>query len=265
MNPAPSAYDQIHKARLPLKTAMARRLYPHPRLVLTWCHRGSRLAVIGFLCAAADLNAQGGNLALTATTGVASRYVYRGVERSTTAWQAGVDGSVDGWRGQFWSNRPFDGAKTGELQSSLGYVWTPSGAITLEASGTHFWYVDPTIKGAAAHSFEGAAFMGWNRSDGWRPGVSLAYDIRYRSLAVETSLAYVVALKSWGTFWNRGHMSASWRETMFSRIRPAQRFAIGIRISDWMSACPTESRPPRSWPLRLVSPARLVKAACGRH
>lgn len=200
MNPAPSAYDQIHKARLPLKTAMARRLYPHPRLVLTWCHRGSRLAVIGFLCAAADLNAQGGNLALTATTGVASRYVYRGVERSTTAWQAGVDGSVDGWRGQFWSNRPFDGAKTGELQSSLGYVWTPSGAITLEASGTHFWYVDPTIKGAAAHSFEGAAFMGWNRSDGWRPGVSLAYDIRYRSLAVETSLAYVVALKSWGTF-----------------------------------------------------------------
>jgi hypothetical protein len=158
------------------------------------------LAVIVFLGAAVGLDARDGDLALTAFTGVASRYVQRGVERSTTAWQAGVNGSVDGWRGQFWSNRPFEGAEPRELQSSLGHVWIPTRAITLEAFGTHFWYVDPITKGAAAHSFEGSVFMGWNRSDGWRPGVSLSYDIRYRSRAMEASLAYVVALKSWGTF-----------------------------------------------------------------
>ena len=145
-------------------------------------------------------HAQDGELTLVATTGVASGYAYRGVERSSTAWQAGLEGKLDGWRGRLWSNRPLDSAEPGELQSSLGYVWPAAGGLEVQAWGTHFWYVDGPGNGAAAHSFEAAVQLEWNMRSGWRPGLGFAYDIRYRSRAVEASLAYDVALPNLGTY-----------------------------------------------------------------
>jgi len=144
--------------------------------------------------------AQDGELALAATTGLATGYAYRGVERSSAAWQAALEGSLDGWRGRLWSNRPLDSAEPGELQSSLGYVWPAAGALAVEVRGTHFWYIDGPGNGAAGHSFEAAVQLDWNLRSGWRPGLGFAYDIRYRSRAVEASLAYDVALPKLGTY-----------------------------------------------------------------
>jgi len=156
--------------------------------------------------------AQDGELALAATTGLATGYAYRGVERSSAAWQAALEGSLDGWRGRLWSNRPLDSAEPGELQSSLGYVWPAAGALAVEVRGTHFWYIDGPGNGAAGHSFEAAVQLDWNLRSGWRPGLGFAYDIRYRSRAVEASLAYDVALPKYGTYLELrvygGHLSA---------------------------------------------------------
>ncbi|MFZ5496523.1 MAG: hypothetical protein ACOZE5_14460 [Verrucomicrobiota bacterium] len=152
------------------------------------------------LCNPTGLLAQDGELALAVTTGVASRYVYRGVERSSATWQTGLEGAFDGWRGRLWSNLPSESAEPGELQSSLGYVWRTTSGMDVEARGTHFWYVDGPGNGAAAHSFEAAVHLDWNLPSGWRPGLGFAYDIRYRSRAVEASLAYDVALPDFGTY-----------------------------------------------------------------
>lgn len=145
-------------------------------------------------------HAQDGELALTATAGLASGYAYRGLERSSAAWQAGLEGSFDGWRGRFWSNQPLDSVEPGELQSSLGYAWPAVGSLEVQLWGTHFWYVDGPGNGAPAHSFEAAMQLNWNLRSGWRPGLGIAYDIRFRSRAVEASLAYDVAMTHCGTY-----------------------------------------------------------------
>lgn len=170
------------------------------------------LTAASLLSGTTALQGQDAELAMAVTTGIASGYFYRGVERSTTAWQAGVEGSLDGWRGRLWSNRPLNSAEPGELQSSLGYVWRPAGVMQVEVSGTHFWYVDGSGNGAAAHSFEAALQLDWNLRSGWRPGLGFAYDIRFRSRVAEASLAYDVALPDFGTYLELrvygGHLAA---------------------------------------------------------
>lgn len=143
---------------------------------------------------------QDDDLTLLATTAFASRNVYRGVERSGMAWQAELDGALRGWRGHLWYSDPFKSTEPGELLTSLGYVWTIDKTTTVEASGTHFWYIDQPIQGAASHSFESALQANWNISAFLRFGLKTSYDIRYRSQGVEVSVAQDIALKQWGTF-----------------------------------------------------------------
>ncbi len=81
----------------------------------------------------------------------------------------------------------------------LGYQWTKGDRWTVETRGTHFWYVDAPIKGAPAHSFEGAIELSCSTSIQIKPTVEFAYDIRFRSLSVEASLAHVVVLNPPGT------------------------------------------------------------------
>lgn len=152
------------------------------------------------LCPASPLSAQDDELTLGATAGASSRYVRRGVERSSAAWQTAFDGAYSGWRGRLWFTQPVDSANQQELQSSLGYVWPTKRALAIEASGTHFWYVDTPLKGGAAHSFEAAVRLNWRATQAVRPSLEFAYDIRYRSRVVEASLAYDLALLDWGTF-----------------------------------------------------------------
>lgn len=161
---------------------------------------------------AAPLPGADDEVTLFPTAAYVSRHVYRGVERSTGAWQAALDGAIGDWRGRFWSSRPFDSAAPGELRSALGYVWQPTDSVTVEAWGTHFWYVDQPQKGAAAHSFEADLRLVWTRPSGWRVGLETGYDIRFRSRLVEGSLAYDLALPGWGTYLEgriyAGHVAA---------------------------------------------------------
>lgn len=137
---------------------------------------------------------------VSVSSGVVSRHVYRGVERSGAAWQVGLDGTLRGWRGQLWSSRPFNSTDPGEVSSSLGYVWSVTKGLSIEAAGTHFWYVDAPVAGAAAHSFEANLRVTWITRHPLRWVLESGYDIRFHSLATEGSLQYDLPLLRWSTF-----------------------------------------------------------------
>jgi hypothetical protein len=150
--------------------------------------------------------AAGENLSLELSTELASRYLYRGVERSAENWQTAIEGSVDGWQGRVWSELPFDSEAPGEVQSTLGYAWSHAERWTVEVKGTHFWYLEAPVDGAPSHSFEGAVEMSWNTGAKWRPAIEVAYDIRYRSLSMEAMLAREFVSQSRDTVLNlRGY------------------------------------------------------------
>ncbi len=134
------------------------------------------------------------------TTGYASRAVYRGVERATSAWQTSLQGQAGAWRGAVYSTRSFDSVAPDELSSALGYVWNLDGTLTVEAWGTHFWYVDQPVAGAPAHSFEADLKLSWAFRRDWRLSLLAGYDIRYRSNSIEGSIDYELLLSSWGTY-----------------------------------------------------------------
>ena len=133
------------------------------------------------------------------SSGVVSCHVYRGVERSGDAWQFALDWALRGWRGRFWCNRPFGSTAPGELRSTLGYVWSVTEALSIEAYGTHFWYVDAPVAGAS-HSFEANVRMIWRTKRELRWVLDSGYDIRFHSLALEGSLEYDLPLLRWGTY-----------------------------------------------------------------
>lgn len=158
------------------------------------------MLVVGVIAVGGRVSADTDELSLTATTGMVSRHVYRGIGRSGEAWQVAVSGAVKGWRGQLWSSRPFDSSAPGEVRSYLGHVWTVTPTLSLEASGTHFWYVDAPVTGAAAHSFEANLRMTWTTKQQWRWSLESGYDIRFHALALEGSLEYDLPLPHWGTY-----------------------------------------------------------------
>jgi len=145
------------------------------------------------------LHASDRSLLLEANTAFASRYVYRGVERSAENWQFAVEGENAGWRGRVGAVQNFDADATAEIQSTLGYVWPIGGNWALAARGTHFWYVDAPVEGAPSHSFEGSVELSWDFPGKWRPAVEFAYDIGFRSRAVELSLARTFSYAPWRT------------------------------------------------------------------
>lgn len=133
-------------------------------------------------------------------TGYSSRAVFRGVERAASAWQTALEGDADHWRGAIRSTRPFDSAAPEELSSALGYVWKWGAAFTLDARGTHFWYVNQPVVGAPAHSFEADLRLTWTSRNGWRLGLMTSHDIRFRADSIESSIDYDLMLGSWGTY-----------------------------------------------------------------
>lgn len=160
------------------------------------------------------LRASDERMSLQMTTGVASRYVYRGIERSAENWQTSFEGTVGGWRGRVWSVRPFSSDAPSELQSTLGYSWSKADQWAVKVRGTHFWYVKAPVKGAASHSFEGAVELSWNTRSQWRPAVEFAYDIRYHSRTLEASLARDITFAAWDTILElrayAGHVAAEY-------------------------------------------------------
>ncbi|HWA24868.1 MAG TPA: hypothetical protein VG734_04265 [Lacunisphaera sp.] len=194
---------------------------------------------------------------VSVSSGIVSRHVYRGVERSGAAWQMGLDGAVRGWRGQFWSSRPFDSSDLGELNSTLGYVWSVTKDLSVEASGTHFWYVDSSVVGGAAHSFEANLRMTWLTRQQVRWVLESGYDIRFHSLATEGSLQYDLPLPHWGTYLQGrvyvGHV----------RAKDVLPEAAGAGVSDAYAYWGADLRLPYriSWHTTLAMDAHYTEAA----
>jgi hypothetical protein len=128
------------------------------------------------------------------SSGLASNYAYRGIQRADAIWQSSLYGTAAGWRGRIWLGQPLSSKQPTELQSALGHQWELENNLSVEVTGTHFWYVDPPVMGAPVHSFEGALALAWHASKVWEPAVQFAYDIRFRSRIFEASVTRRVAL-----------------------------------------------------------------------
>ena len=134
------------------------------------------------------LRASDDTLSLTLSSGLASDHVERGIERAGASWQSSLCGAVSGWKGRVWHGKPLDADGVEEVRSSLGHGWKFGKTTELEVTGTHFWYVNQSVKGAPAHSFEGAVRLSSIARGRWNPSVEVAYDIRYRSITIEASV-----------------------------------------------------------------------------
>lgn len=146
------------------------------------------IAALAWVSSAPPMRASDDALSLTLSSGLASDHVDRGIERAGTSWQSSLYGSVSGWKGRVWYGRPLDADGVEVVRSSLGHGWKLSKTAALEVTGTHFWYVDQSIAGAPAHSIEGVIRLFSITAGRWNPCLEAAYDIRYRSTAVELSV-----------------------------------------------------------------------------
>lgn len=146
------------------------------------------IAALAWVSSVPPLRASDDALSLTLSSGLASDHVDRGIERAGTSWQSSLYGSVSGWKGRVWYGRPLDADGVEEVRSSLGHGWKLSKTAALEVNGTHFWYVNQSIVGAPAHSFEGAVRLSSIAPGRWNPSFEVAYDIRYRSITIEASV-----------------------------------------------------------------------------
>lgn len=131
---------------------------------------------------------------LNLSYGLASNYTYRGIQRADEIWQSSLYGTSAGWRGRIWFGQPLSSSEPTELKSTLGHQWQIEEKLSVEVTGTHFWYVDTPAMGAPVHSFEGALALAWHASEVWEPAVQFAYDIRFRSRIFEASVTRRVAL-----------------------------------------------------------------------
>lgn len=147
------------------------------------------LAVLALMSFVAPAFALQDGMTLRSDASLSSRYVRRGVERTGAAVQASMDGSIGGLRGGIWINQPIATEEEVELQTRIGYEWTVGDTLTLEATGTHFWYSDAPTRADASHSFEAAANLVWKPRDALGFGFSVFYDIRFESAGSEIRAA----------------------------------------------------------------------------
>lgn len=130
------------------------------------------------------------------SSGLASNYAYRGIQRADAIWQSSLYGTAAGWRGRIWLGQPLSSKQPTELQSALGHQWELENNLSVEVTGTHFWYVDPPVMGAPVHSFEGSLTLAWQAEKVWEPAIQFAYDIRFKSRIFEASITRRVELMS---------------------------------------------------------------------
>lgn len=200
---------------VPTKPPMAVSVYQitqaqHSLRTAIKANRIFAVAALAWVSAVPLLRASDDALSLTYSSGLGSDHVDRGIERAGTSWQSSFYGSVSGWKGRVWYGRPLDADGVEEVRSSLGHGWRLGMATALELSGTHFWYVDQWMAGAPAHSFEGVVRLSSIAPGRWNPSLEVAYDIRYRSTAVEVSVEreFVTGVGVWALRAHGGQVTA---------------------------------------------------------
>lgn len=141
-----------------------------------------------------------GELVLSATSGISSAYIYRGIRRASTSWQAGVNGTLDRWQGDVWMNCPFVSNQSREIQLALSYTFLRTDAVMMEVRSTGFFFAAETIGATQDSALEPEVQVVWDTRTAWRPAAKFAYEFRSGSQLLEASLGYEIALTKLGTY-----------------------------------------------------------------
>ena len=129
----------------------------------------------------------------------ASRYVFRGVERSGQSAQAGVELARDNFSGGGWANLPFASGEARETNLHAAYAWRPASGLALEASVTHSWFSE-VPGGGVERSLETGLTATLAAVAGFTPSLAYLHDFRFRADTAQASLARSIALTKLGAF-----------------------------------------------------------------
>lgn len=131
--------------------------------------------------------------------GYASRYVFRGVERTGPSAQAAVEFNRDSFRGGVETNLPFASGESREVNLHAAYTWQPADDLSLETSVAQRWF-SAVPGGGVKRSLETGLTATLAPINGFTPGLAYYHDFNFRSDTAQVSLAHSIALVKWGAF-----------------------------------------------------------------
>jgi uncharacterized protein (TIGR02001 family) len=136
---------------------------------------------------------------VSADLGYASKYVFRGIEKTGAATQGGLEFSRDNFRAGLSTNQPFRRGEGDETNLSAAYSGPVGEGMTLEASVRNYWR-NGGPAGDTRHSFEAGVAATLPPIKGFTPSVAYYHDFRLQADTVQAALAYSIALTSIGAF-----------------------------------------------------------------
>ena len=152
------------------------------------------------LLLAGSVGAQGGDDAtVEADFGVASRRVFRGIERAGSSAQASVEIARDEFRAGISASQPFAADAGGEMTLSAAYRWKTDGQLSFEVSAAHYWFAAGSPD-RTRFSNEGGLTANLPPIQGFAPSVSYFHDFRLESDTWQAAVAHSFPLTSLGAF-----------------------------------------------------------------
>ena len=131
--------------------------------------------------------------------GLASRYVFRGVEKARASTQAGLGVSQDNFTGSLWTNQSLKSSEGRDLNLGAAYSAHFTEQLQLEAKVTQYWSSGGP-PGQTKHSLEGGLTATLAPINGFTPSVGYFHDFRLRSDTTQGGLAYSIPLTGLGAF-----------------------------------------------------------------
>ncbi len=158
------------------------------------------LIVAAFALAAVGANAQETQksaYSVTTDFTYTSRYVFRGIENTTSAFQPSVELSAgDAYIG-VWTNQPVTRKQSNEVDVYGGYQFRANENLSFEAVGSYYYY--PEARSGELHdSYEGGLGASYEVS-GITTSVYGYYDFRLQATTLQGSIGYSYPLKNLGT------------------------------------------------------------------
>ena len=136
---------------------------------------------------------------MQAGLGLASKYVFRGVEKAAASTQAELALARDGFRGSLWANQPFKPGGGRDLNLGAAYSSPVAECLVIEVKATQYW-TNGGPAGETRHSFDSGLTVSLVPIKGFTPSLAYFHDFRLRADTTLGGLAYSVPLTGLGTF-----------------------------------------------------------------
>ncbi len=128
----------------------------------------------------------------------ASKYVFRGIEKTKDTIQPSVEITSNNLYAGVWMNQPFSKKSENEIDFYAGYGIPLDDIWKLDVGGTYYYYPEADRSVSVKHSLEG--YIGITGTvAGFTPGVYAYYDVDLKEVIFQGSVGYSIPLKEYGT------------------------------------------------------------------